>query len=131
MIKRLTVKQLRKAIKKAPAEIEKEGKIFLQRGLSEYQRVAIQTPPWRINQRGGGVPRDRGNLRERHRTKISGLEGRFGVNPGDVRYAGFVHGGTYKMEARPWLDFARQRADKKVEGHYGVFLDRVLEIIAS
>jgi len=131
MSKTITAGQLSRAFIKAPALIENEGKKFLVRGLSEYKRVAVQTAPWRIGQSGGGIPRALGNLREKHRTKIKGLEGIFGVKPSDVKYAGFVHGGTRKMEARPWLDFARQKADKAVQKHYGVFMDNVLKQIAT
>ena len=131
MAKRLTIAQLRRAVETAPGAILTEGKIFLQRGLSEYKRAALQSSPWRIGQSGGGVPRDTGNLRERHRTEISGLEGRFGVSAESVRYASFVHQGTSKMEARPWLDSARQRANSAVEKHYKVFMDNILAHIAT
>lgn len=131
MSKTVTVSQLRRAFAKAPREVEREGKIFLQRGLSEYKRVALQTSPWRIGQSGGGIPRSSGNLREKHRTVISRLEGKFGVEPSHVRYANYVHGGTRRMEARPWLDFAKMRGDKQVEKHYRVFMDNILSFIAT
>jgi len=131
MAKRLTIRQLKKAIRRAPGEVEREGKIFLQRGLSEYRKIAIQGKPWRVGQSGGAIPRDTGNLREQHRTNISGLEGSYGVDPRQVRYAGYVHGGTKYMEARPWLDYAMQRADKKVEKHYQEFMDKILAFIAQ
>lgn len=131
MPKRVTAKQLRKAFRSSPQEVIKEGKIFLLRGLSEYKRIAVQTAPWRVGKSGGGVPISTGNLREMHRTEIKGLEGRFGVPRRATKYAGFVHGGTRRMEKRPWLDFARQRADKAVERHYNTFMDNILAHIAT
>jgi len=131
MAKVLTTRQLKRAIRRAPEEVEKEGNIFLQRGLAEYKKVAVQGKPWRIGESGGAIPRDTGNLRERHRTEVRNLEGSFGVDPNTVKYAGYVHRGTYKMEARPWLDYARQRADNRVQKHYRVFMDNILEFIAQ
>jgi HK97 gp10 family phage protein len=131
MAKRITAKQLAKALKTAPAEVTTEAKKFLQRGLSEYKRVAVQGSPWRVGQQGGGVPRASGNLREMHYTKIKGLSGRFGVNPSKVRYAEYVHGGTRKMKKRPWLDYAFNKSEKQIEKHYKVFMDNILSHIAG
>jgi len=131
MPKRITVAQLSLALKTAPQEIKNEAQIFLMRGLSEYKRVAVQTSPWKVGQSGGGIPIASGNLREKHYTKISTFEGRFGVSPTSVRYAGYVHGGTRKMKARPWLDYANNKSRAKVEKHYKVFMDKLLSHIAT
>jgi len=131
MSKKITIEQLTRAISNSPQYVKEEGQKFLQRGLSEYKRVANQSAPWRVGQMGGGIPISSGNLRERHYTKIQGLEGKFGVSDSKVKYAGYVHEGTYKMEARPWLDYAKNRANKSVEKHYKVFLDNILKFIAT
>lgn len=135
MSKRITVAQLKRAINKSPQYVESEGNKFLQRGLSEYKRVAVQSAPWRVGQKGGGIPKRKGryggNLREQHRTKIKGLEGRFGVSADRVPYAPYVYYGTRKMKARPWLDYAQQRCSKSVEKHYKTFLDNLLNFIAQ
>lgn len=131
MAKRITEAQLIRAFSTAPQEVAKEGKIFLQRGLSEYKRVAVQNSPWRVGQSGGGVPISTGNLKEQHRTVINGLEGRFGVGDSMVKYAGYVHDGTRRMKARPWLEFARTKANSAVEKHYKVFMDNILKYIAT
>lgn len=134
MAKRITVAQLTKALKTAPAEVTTEAKKFLQRGLSEYKRVAVQTAPWRVGQSGGGIPiakKNGGNLREKHYTKIEGLSGRFGVSPSQVKYAGYVHDGTRKMKKRPWLDYAFNKSEKMIEKHYKVFMDNILNHIAG
>lgn len=138
MVKIITIAQLTRAVKTAPSRVETEGKKFLQRGLSEYKRVAVQSSPWRVGQHGGGIPRDTGNLREQHQTKISGLRGTFGVDDQDVPYAKYVHGrrrGEINkrngVQSRPWLLYAKNRADGKVEQHYKTFLDNVLNHIAT
>jgi len=131
MAKTVTAAQLIRAFKTAPQEVANEGKIFLTRGLSEYKRVALQTKPWRIGQVGGGIPVATGNLREQHRTVINGLEGRFGVGQSRVKYAGYVHDGTKRMESRPWLEYARIKADGAVKKHYQVFMNNILKHIAT
>lgn len=139
MSKKITIKQLERAIKTSPREVEREGKIFLQRGISEYKRVAVQSSPWRVGQSGGGIPRDTGNLRERHKTKISGLTASFGVKNQDVPYAKYVHGDRSKpvkvrgrnIMTRPWLEYARIKADNRVKVHYTMFVDNILKHIAS
>lgn len=139
MAKRVSAKQLARAFKTAPDEVEREGKKFLQRGLSEWKRVAVQSAPWRVGQSGGGIPRDTGNLRERHKTRIQGLRGTFGVSDQDVPYAKYVHGNKpyqvqikgRNIQTRPWLNYARSQADDKIEKHYRVFLDNILGHIAT
>lgn len=131
MAKRITVDQLQRALRTAPGEVKTEAKKFLMRGISEYKRVAVQGSPWRIGQSGGGIPRDTGNLREQHRTQIKQWEARFGVGRHRVKYAKYVHDGTRKMQARPWLDYAQNRASTAVEKHYKVFMDNILKHIAT
>src|SRR6185369_15807379 len=133
MAKRITEAQLIRAFATTPQAVMREGKIFLQRGLSEYKRVAIQTSPWRVGQSGGGIPVKTGDLKEQHRTVINGLEGRFGVGDKRIPYAEYVHGGTPggQMKSRPWLDFARMRANSSVEKHYKAFMNNILAHIAA
>lgn len=131
MAKKITVKQLKRAFDHSPTEVAKEGRIFLIRGLAEYKRVSLQSTPWRVGSRGGGIPTKSGNLKEKHRTVIKGLEGKFGVSPRAVRYARYVHEGTRKMRKRPWLDYARLQADNAVKEHYQTFMDNILKFIAT
>ena len=130
MAKKITSAQLSKALSKAPHIIKTEGKNFISRGLLEIKRVAGQSSPWRVGQAGGGIPIAHGNLKQRHRTRITGLEGRFGVG-NNVKYAVYVHEGTRKMQKRPWLEYAKKRSEKQIERHYNKFLDEVFKIIAS
>jgi len=131
MSKKITISQLKIAIARSPLKVKSEALIFLNRGLSEYKRIAVQSAPWRVGGSGGGVPRETGNLREKHYTRVNGFEGRFGVSPNAVRYAQFVHSGTKRMEARPWLEYARTRADGAVKRHYQTFMDNILKFIAT
>lgn len=137
MAKKITTQQLVRAFRKAPQEVERDGKLFLQRGIAEYKRVAVQATPWRVGKNGGGIPRDTGNLREQHKTKITGMSASFGVSDQDVPYAKYVHGrraGEINrrngVESRPWLDYARDKASNKVEKHYKEFADKILQHLA-
>lgn len=138
MIKRVTERELIRAFKKAPRVIENEGKKFIIRGVREYKVVAEQGTPWRVGKSGGSIPKDSGNLKQRHKTKISGLSGSYGVSEHDVPYAKYVHGRKAReinkrtgLESRPWLHYAQKKADKKIEKHYQKFMDVVLKHIAT
>jgi len=66
MAKRITIRQLKKAIATSPHEIRNEANNFIVRGLAEYKRIAVQASPWRVGQSGGGIPKKSGNLKEKH-----------------------------------------------------------------
>lgn len=66
------------------------------------------------------TPVDTGRLRASIKADVRGLEANIGT---DVEYARFVHDGTYKMEARPFLFSA---ADGILEG----IEDRIADDIA-
>lgn len=139
MLKKITTRQLKKAVDRFPKEVKSEADAFLQRGLSEYKRITMQTSPWRTWQKGGGAPKATNNLREQHRTKIEGLEGRFGVEDSAVPYAKYVHGNKpyqvkvrgKNLKTRPWLNYAMNRADNKVKKHYNVLIDNLFQLIAQ
>lgn len=130
MPRKITAKQLARAVEKAPAKIRREAGAFIVKGMAEYKKVSTQGTPWRVGQSGGAIPRASGKLREHHETKVRGLEGRYGVSTANVRYARYVHKGTRHLEARPWLDYAQQKADPKVRKHYNTFLDNIFKSIA-
>lgn len=65
-------------------------------------------------------PVDTGRLRNSIDTEISDLEVEVGT---DCEYAGYVHDGTYRMPARPFLDSA---AETNLEG----IEDRIADAIA-
>lgn len=56
------------------------------------------------------TPVDTGRLKRSIASDVQGLEANIGT---DVEYAHFVHDGTYKMEARPFL---YEAADGELEG---------------
>ena len=66
------------------------------------------------------TPVDTGRLKRSIKADVSGLEANIGT---DVEYAHFVHDGTYKMEARPFL---YEAADSELEG----IEDRIADDIA-
>lgn len=66
------------------------------------------------------TPVDTGRLRASIKADVKGLEANIGT---DVEYARFVHDGTYKMEARPFL---YEAADGELEG----IEDRIADDIA-
>ena len=65
-------------------------------------------------------PVDTGRLKSSIKADVQGLEANIGS---DVEYAHFVHDGTYKMAARPFLESA---ANKELEG----IEDRIADAIA-
>ena len=66
------------------------------------------------------TPVDTGRLKRSIAAEVKGLEANIGT---DVEYAHFVHDGTYKMAARPFLESA---ANKELEG----IEDRIADAIA-
>ena len=69
------------------------------------------------------VPVATGRLRASIKAEVSGLEANIGT---DVEYAHFVHDGTYKMAARPFLFSA---ADEKLEGIEDRIADAIMRLL--
>jgi hypothetical protein len=104
------------AIRRSPQYVIQRANQFLTRGLAEYRRVIWRTP-WTRASSGGGAPVRTGNLRDSHIQTVSNLEGRIGPNLQAAPYARYVHQGTYKMAARPWLAYAMNTAQSAIDGH--------------
>jgi HK97 gp10 family phage protein len=68
-------------------------------------------------------PVDTGRLRASITADVRGLEANIGT---DVEYAHFVHNGTYKMEARPFLESA---ANKELEGIEERIADAIMRLL--
>jgi HK97 gp10 family phage protein len=69
------------------------------------------------------TPVDTGRLRASITADVKGLEANIGT---DVEYAGFVHDGTYKMPARPFLFSA---ADGILEGLEERIADEIARLL--
>lgn len=136
------MKELKAALARNPSKVLGEARTFLTRGLAAYKQGIIRAP-WRIGGNGGGAPvsndpryprkyqRQRsGNLRDTHVTEINGLEGRIGPNQSAAPYARMVHGGTRRMQSRPWLDFVKQNKDGEIANLYRQMLKNVVGDLA-
>lgn len=141
MAKKITINQLKQAVKTSPQAVKKYGAEYLRDGINAYQKIVINTSPWRVGQNGGGAPRKWNGLREAHekRFDFNRLEGRLFVDPKrqankkyqskDIKkvidYARQVH------KKRPWLDFAQKTGEKEIEKLYREFGDKILKHIAT
>lgn len=123
------MRQFEKAIRRNPAKVRNEVGKFLVRGIAEYRKVIFRNP-WRIGGRGGGVPVDTTALRQQHQTRFQRFQASIGPNLTATPYAEYVHEGTYKMKTRPWLDFARDKADKDIRRLSQDLLDNIVKDLA-
>lgn len=121
----LGLKEFQRAIARNPKLVMKEGNKAIVRGMAELSRLITSRPPWKVGDskgRGKGVPRDTGNLKQRHVKKIKGLTGIIYPDVDDVDYAKYVHGrgyGEYNrrtgVQSRPWLDRAKEDGQSKID----------------
>ena len=122
--------ELRAAVEKNPQLVVSETRKFIQRGLAVYKKGIIARP-WQLGSRGGGAPVDTGNLRDQHVTSVSAFEGRIYPHPTRVPYARFVHDGTKRMAARPWLDYVKQSSDPQITSLYRNLLRTISQSLAK
>lgn len=110
------LKELEAAIQRNPSRVKSLSARFIDKGLRLW-RGTINTSPWRIGGKGGGAPVRTGDLLGSHRIEKSTFRGSIGPDRGGKRidYANYVHGGTRKMQARPWLDYAVKRNRAKMQ----------------
>ena len=98
------LEELKRAISRNPQKVIEETQTFLQRGMAVY-RSGIQNKPWRVGSSGGGAPVDTRNLVQSHAVRIDKFEASIGPSRNYyVPYAAYVHEGTSRMQARPWLN---------------------------
>jgi len=111
------LKEFEAAIARNPTFFAIRGGVFIVRALAEYRNV-IWRKPWRVGMSGGGVPVATGNLRDTHNQAVQYLMGR--IYP-TASYAHYVHRG------RPWLSYAFEQADSKVQEHEKDLADAIIE----
>lgn len=120
-------KELQAAILRNPAKTKLEVDSFLTRATSLVKRGIINDP-WRVHGGGGGAPVNTGNLRDTHETLATPWE-RI-IRP-TAPYAMFVHEGTKKMSARPWLDYVMDITRVPIESLQIQLLDNIVNDLAS
>lgn len=106
--------ELETSLRENKTIIAKEVSNFIQRAMARLDS-GIKNNPWKVGASGGGSPvasRNGGSLRASHQKDVTPWSGRiYPTQP----YAVFVHEGTYKMKARPWLDFVLKEKEPELD----------------
>jgi len=102
-----------RAINTTGPTMRDRARVFFTRARAEYDRILLRSP-WRIGGSPGGVPTDTKSLRDTLQREVTSEYLR--ITPTQA-YAGWVHDGTSKMEARPFFDHAKQAADARIRHH--------------
>ena len=119
-------KELRAAIKRNPKAIADETNKFLVRSMSKY-RKGIMSKPWQVGGTGGGAPVDTTALVASHHPVVNRWSARIGPDTKNIKYAWRIHEGfkgadskgrKYNQEARPWLDYVKERNERAVQNLY-------------
>jgi hypothetical protein len=122
-------RKLEQAIKRNPLAVRNGALIFMRDSINSYWRGINNTPKWRVGNTGGGVPvadKRGGNLRKSHKKEIAPFLSRIWVDEGKASYAKYVHGGTYKMTARPWLKWTQEAMSRNVNQYMQKFLKDIV-----
>jgi len=122
MSKALTVEikglaELKAAFAKSPSTVIGEMKPAIASVIVALERDAAPRTPWRT-----------GFLLNRNEIKLSDLTGLFKKL---APYAIFVHDGTSKMKARPFLQEAIDATAKEVDNIFGKALDNIIFKLAK
>jgi len=125
-------KEFEAAIKRNPTLLKSEAGKYLQRGTAVVLRQTKE-PPWKVGAGGGGAPVLTGNMRQAHRTQVEVDQflARIYVDTQAAKYAIWVHDGTSRLEARPWLEFALQEKRKEIEKLQNDLLEAILKDLAK
>jgi phage gpG-like protein len=140
-IKIINVDKLQKAIRRNPVAVRNGANRMIRDSTNHLWQIINNTPPWRVGESGGGIPKDTGNLRKVHSKKIEPFLGRIWVDRNKTNagvnkkrktssiynYADLVHEGTSKMPARPWLRFAEQTGERLISQYRQRFLREVVD----
>ena len=119
--------ELEKAVERNPTKTRTELNRFFVRGLAIY-RSGIKNNPWRVGMQGGGAPVRTGGLRDTHNDVIEAYRASTGPT---ASYALFVHEGTSKMKARPWLDSVKSDKQKDIDKLAEEMLENIVKDLAK
>jgi len=120
-----------RAIRENPGYTKSQAMIMMTRIKADYQRTIIRSP-WRVGALSGGVPVDTTTLRDAHRYQVKPTKLKVDVRPEIAnRYGEYVHEGTSKMEARPWLDYATEKNKSNRERQVDDFLKAIVNNLAK
>lgn len=121
---------LERAFSQSPEIIKTEGLRMMNRIKTGLQRQIIRNP-WRIGGIGGGVPIDTRSLRDEHKYRVQPAQLKISVAQAKANaYGWYVHEGTSKMQARPWLNYAVEKEEKNVKDLADDFLNRIVSHLA-
>jgi len=116
-IKMKGAKEFIKAIKKNPSVVATETKKYFVKSRVLIIRQT-QRNPWGVGSGGGGVPVDKGNLRQKwERLELFPWKMIIGVDTEKVPYSKYVHGRGFGevnrrtgVKSRPWLFHAFKKS---------------------
>ena len=97
--------------------------------MAVLKQTALRNP-WRVGGSGGGVPVDTGNLFIAHETEINKFSAKLFVNNDRAKYASYVHDGTSRMKARPWLEYSKEKNKKAIERLQDDLLKNIVKDLA-
>ncbi len=121
------IASLREAVARNPAKVREETQNFLVRGVRVYNESIIRAP-WRVGEAGGGAPVAKGNMRDTHVRNIGLWEA---IIYPTAFYAVYVHEGTKRMKARPWLDYAQRTQKSAIEALQETTLSNITADLAK
>lgn len=125
--------ELLRALRRSPKKVVEYTGDYFQDASAVLLRD-MKRPAWRVGQSGGGIPEDTGDLREKHLIDINlnQLVARIAVNPNTppIKYAIWVHEGTKRTKARPWMDQTLERKEGEVDALQGELLQRIVRDLA-
>lgn len=137
------IDELREAIRRNPNKVLDETRNFLQRGMAVY-RSGVQNDPWRVGGVGGGAPVSNdpryprknqkvksGNLRDSHYILQDKLQASIQPNIILANYGVYVHNGTRRMTARPWMDYVKKTKDGEIRSLYRTLLSNIARDLAT
>lgn len=136
MIITIDKRRLEQAIKRNPMSVRNNANSMMLKTMNTYWRIINNTSRWRVGDNGGGVPVNTGNLRKAHNKQIAPFKSVIYVNKnktqaGRWNYAELVHGGTRKMEGRPWLRFAEEAGQNLAKQYREQFLLSVVKDLSK